>query len=492
MQSTEILDELLLPKALAAAEAGDFASALAITDRLISGSGDSTEITQGALLSAAIWARRSRMSRSAELLAWVGPSALSGHAGQAAAAAVATGRMALASDLVRAPFDGPPSDFVIGFRDLSMALLESVTGDARKARTTAIRAAAMCPSGRPGLVSAASVALLLCLHTGDIARASTIAERSVTTDPPDGWFTDLHILLSAWASMLAGAEDTARGLLADLANENLAERETLWALGLRCGLARRAGDIGALTVVLKDAANLLDTVSADLFSILPIGELWLGAVRTGDEELIAHLIDELDALLRSLGDPPAWASTFHWYGVQAAILANQPSRLLPHAHALRNAAEERQDVHSSVLAAAGRVWLSVLRGDFVADDVATAARTLATIGLAWDGARLASEAALRAPDTSTATALLQVARALRPTNDRGSASDPAGPLSDREVEVANLLVLGLTHKDIGTRLYISAKTVEHHVARIRRRLGAQSRAEMMSMLRAIGHGSFSA
>jgi DNA-binding CsgD family transcriptional regulator len=38
---------------------------------------------------------------------------------------------------------------------------------------------------------------------------------------------------------------------------------------------------------------------------------------------------------------------------------------------------------------------------------------------------------------------------------------------------------------IGGQLFISAKTVEHHVARIRRRLGASSRSEMLSMLRAM-------
>jgi DNA-binding CsgD family transcriptional regulator len=41
----------------------------------------------------------------------------------------------------------------------------------------------------------------------------------------------------------------------------------------------------------------------------------------------------------------------------------------------------------------------------------------------------------------------------------------------------------MPYRDIGGRLFISAKTVEHHVARIRRRLGAGSRSEMLSMLR---------
>ena len=53
------------------------------------------------------------------------------------------------------------------------------------------------------------------------------------------------------------------------------------------------------------------------------------------------------------------------------------------------------------------------------------------------------------------------------------------------VQVAELLLLGMPYRDIGAQLFISAKTVEHHVARIRRRLGAESRSEMLSMLRAI-------
>ncbi|MCV7055285.1 helix-turn-helix transcriptional regulator [Mycolicibacterium gilvum] len=57
-------------------------------------------------------------------------------------------------------------------------------------------------------------------------------------------------------------------------------------------------------------------------------------------------------------------------------------------------------------------------------------------------------------------------------------------LSEREREVAELLLQGLPYREIGSQLFISAKTVEHHVARIRRRLGAESRSEMLSMLRA--------
>uniref|UniRef100_UPI000AD86172 response regulator transcription factor n=1 Tax=Nocardia amamiensis TaxID=404578 RepID=UPI000AD86172 len=78
-------------------------------------------------------------------------------------------------------------------------------------------------------------------------------------------------------------------------------------------------------------------------------------------------------------------------------------------------------------------------------------------------------------------------------NGDTAATPPAKPqatiLSEREREVAELVLLGLTYREIGARLYISAKTVEHHVARIRRRVGARSRSELLSMLRAMGHGS---
>jgi DNA-binding CsgD family transcriptional regulator len=57
-------------------------------------------------------------------------------------------------------------------------------------------------------------------------------------------------------------------------------------------------------------------------------------------------------------------------------------------------------------------------------------------------------------------------------------------MSDREREVATLLVAGLTYKEIGERLFISAKTVEHHVARIRQRFGSGTRGELFSQLRA--------
>jgi len=47
------------------------------------------------------------------------------------------------------------------------------------------------------------------------------------------------------------------------------------------------------------------------------------------------------------------------------------------------------------------------------------------------------------------------------------------------------VLAGGTHREIGARLFLSPKTVEHHVARIRTKLGATNRAEFVAALRTV-------
>ena len=52
-----------------------------------------------------------------------------------------------------------------------------------------------------------------------------------------------------------------------------------------------------------------------------------------------------------------------------------------------------------------------------------------------------------------------------------------GLLTRRELDVLRLLAEGLTNAEIAQRLFISPKTVEHHVGRIYRKLDVKTRSE---------------
>jgi len=60
----------------------------------------------------------------------------------------------------------------------------------------------------------------------------------------------------------------------------------------------------------------------------------------------------------------------------------------------------------------------------------------------------------------------------------GTSANPAG-LTEREAQVVALLAGGLSNMQIAAQLIVSARTVDHHVAAILRKLGVPSRAEAM-------------
>jgi pimeloyl-ACP methyl ester carboxylesterase/DNA-binding CsgD family transcriptional regulator len=69
------------------------------------------------------------------------------------------------------------------------------------------------------------------------------------------------------------------------------------------------------------------------------------------------------------------------------------------------------------------------------------------------------------------------------------AQKPEQLLTDRELEVADLVTDGLTNQAIARRLAVGARTVDTHVENIRRKLGVRSRAQIAAWVTAHGVGS---
>ncbi|MET0899824.1 MAG: isoniazid response ATPase/transcriptional regulator IniR [Mycobacterium sp.] len=485
---------------------GDCAAAAALADELLT-SENPAERAAAVRVAAAVAAHDGNTAHAADLFTWIGPQPDAVLSASAVVVLIGTGDAVAARAALAAP-SGPPTAAARAARSLADGLLATVE-QSYPAAVTQLGQAIGPDSAAVEVLPDSPLALvsLAALHAGDAVRARSVLNRALrtqartTAEPVYGY---RHRLLSAWVKMQDGHLQGAGADVASVPTAGLHRRDALWAAALRTGLARRTGDAGALQAHWSEAMDVLTEYAIDLYSLLPLSELWVSAARLRQADRLAHPLSQAFGVLSSLGDPIAWTLPLHWAGVHAAILANSPEALAPHGQAL-TAAGAHSDF-ARALAVAGRSWLRVLARQVDVDDVTTAARGLAQFGLTWDATRLAGQAALQASDPRVSGAMLQIARDLKLTaggqeppdgtpevSDGGSsgtrstsAAGPTGsPLSDREREVAELLVLGMPYRDIGAQLFISAKTVEHHVARIRRRLGAESRSEMLSMLRTL-------
>ncbi|KUI23586.1 isoniazid response ATPase/transcriptional regulator IniR [Mycobacterium sp. GA-2829] len=489
---------------------GDCATAGRIADELLTAE-DVDERAAAVRISASIAMHDGAATQALDLFRWLGPSSDALLSAAGTAAALAAGDGATARELSRTQSAGPPTSLARAARSLADGLVLTLD----QPYPVAVARLGQSLGAEPGghLVTPdtpAALVTLVALHGGDPVRARSVIGRAVRGAADDAsadaiFVTYRHRLLLGWTQMQDGQLQSAAAAV-PRAEADLHRRDALWAAALQTAIARRSGDSGAMQLHWYAAMEVLAEYSVDLFALLPLGELWVAAARMRQVDRLRHTLDEAFALLSALGDPPLWSVPLHWAGVHAGILANAPEAVAPHGQALTAASrdEHAQSGFAKALATAGRTWLRVLANQVDVDEVTAAARGLAQFGHTWDATRLAGQAALQTSDGRVSQAMLQLARDLKQAvagtdaPARPAASSPAAPapaaaparpasaqLSEREREVAELLLLGMPYRDIGAQLFISAKTVEHHVARIRRRLGAESRSEMLSMLRAI-------
>jgi DNA-binding CsgD family transcriptional regulator len=483
--------------ARACARSGDLDRALRLADQTIATEqAPAADRAEAAEIAAAALAHRGQLGRSAELYRW---------AGAGFPAAFATIGLLGTGQLDRLPATeptGPPTLLAGAASLMAQGVRDSIVGTTTAALSQLVRASALLEPAGHGLLlpdSPAALAALVGVHGGELALAESVLDRATMANVGGSLCSARHRLLVAWIAMARGRMAVAREnlVLATRSVRVLEPRDWLFAVALEVGLARRGSDLATLRRTWSQACEAVMRHPVDLFTVLPLGEFAVAAARLRDQARLRPHLDEAWTLLATLGNPPLWTTQLHWSALHAAIIAEQPSAAAEHASAL--AANAAHSAYCAVLASAAECWLAVVAGNVDAPAVEAAARGLHEAGLCWDGARLAGQAAIRTSDRKAMVSLLNCARVLqgRPTRPASPApavaTTAAAPvaatsrgtdvLSEREREVAALVLTGLTYKQVGDRLFISAKTVEHHVARMRQKLGATSRADLFDQLR---------
>ena len=311
--------------------------------------------------------------------------------------------------------------FIRGF----LAVLKADPVSARPALQAAIEAARR--AGRPDVLSEAlSMAASAQSMAGHHAVARRLLDEARVTandaDYPPGRISVLQ------AQVLNGFFEADLGVVRSSA-----------AAGVR--LAREAGDLYALEMM------LLNLGSAALLA----GELEESRPLLAEALQIAGQIDDRVAQFYLLGA----------FGCHAGITGR--SRL---AARLLGASETAR-----TLVGASRV---LFLGELLAKTRQAVAATLGPVVFQseFDAGKGLSR------DRAIELALDKPAKPAKPAPPASSPAGAAGPLGKRETEVARLVADGLTNKQIGTRLFISERTVDSHVRSILNKLGFGSRAQI--------------
>jgi DNA-binding CsgD family transcriptional regulator/tetratricopeptide (TPR) repeat protein len=285
-----------------------------------------------------------------------------------------------------------------------------------------------------------------------------------------------------------------------------------WRLYLLAHRARADLDLGRWDAAAEGAGLVLRSArSVPLLGILTLSVLGLVHARRGEPESRLLLADA--AGLRTGQQELQYLAPVAAARAEAAWLGGRPAEVDSATRDVLDFAIERD----ATWIVGELAWLRRLAGlpaptdgsagpyaAQLAGDVRAAAAHWARLGCPYDSA-LALAGSADEGDLRSALGTFQrlgarpaaaiVARRLRERGARGlprgplpgTRANPAG-LTAREVEVLTLLGSGLSNADIAARLFLSERTVHHHVAAILRKLGVDSRGRAVSEAARLGLG----
>ncbi len=245
---------------------------------------------------------------------------------------------------------------------------------------------------------------------------------------------------------------------------------------------------------LAEAAELLTGFEDHPACVFPRAQLYL---RRGEEGVAATL---LRRRLEACGPENVEAAPLRELAVEADIALGDLHAAADRAHELAEAGESTgcRVMVAHGQRASGRVELAVGEPQAAAVSLARALDIFVRIGMPFDAARTHLLLAHAARDSDPASSIAEARAALATFDELGAAADgdeaaaflrdlgvratrrkpsAAPDLTAREEEVLRLLSEGLSNNAIAQRLFLSRKTVEHHVRGLFTKLGIDSRAE---------------
>jgi DNA-binding NarL/FixJ family response regulator len=300
--------------------------------------------------------------------------------------------------------------------------------------------------------------------------------------------------VSAFCRTHYGGILTAAGRWTE-ADTALSEAASLWGAGhrgLRPDALTRLAELRVRQGRLEEAEQLLHGLDRGAGTARPMASVHLARGETSlARDVLERALDEIDPA--STGAAPLLAQL-----VEVHLAAGSLGQATAAADQLAACAAHHPSAYVTATAALARGRICRASGD---GDVRTCLRaalagfTRAQMPMEAARARLALADALgtEQPEVAIAEAraALHAFERLDAPRDANAAaallrelgvrtSSPRrvdGVLTKREAEVLDLLGHGLSNPEISDRLYISRKTVEHHVGNVLAKLGLRSRAE---------------
>ena len=402
----------LLREAEQTALDGELVAAARQADYVLEVTGDHHHRARAARLLAAVSAHRGSQGRAAQLHIWaetIDPDAPS------AAGVVARIASGVADDR-EVPDPAVPTARAEAEAYTARAVTRSLRGQSGVALGELTRAASLLEgAGRPMLLdtSPAAVGALVALHRGEPDMGLVLLDRAIEADLGGAPTRRRHRLLRAWTRMTMGDDPGARTDLTEaMALPGPVEApDDLLAVGVEASLARRGGDTAHLIALWARGRASILRHPVDLFSLLPLSELQIVASRLGEDAWLQPHLQAADEILDALGRPPLWAAPWYFAGVLAAAVAADLDRATERSQRLSALTPDPHRTHT--LKAAASCWVALLDGHVDPTTTLNAAAELAQAGLAWDGARLLKEAAVRTTDRRAISTLLNGARGLQ-------------------------------------------------------------------------------